>query len=273
VQGDWDVTIYRGAVKSNDYDACNALLPDMIGSYRTWLGLPQTETVLALLPKEMATPAGFNTWIKDWMQQPLPAKVQLLLLDHHQQNYWGRTFETYKNESCSLHHDLRMQQAVQEIAIAGAATDPHAYFRKCMFEMGDAAGKKDVQRLQEWGQKAVEAAKKSGDKNLLATAYITYAGMLFNFKKHEKINGLLDEGLQLCHREITAGNEGMKPLLLQYYAYKGAHCQLKKEYDEALYWFMKMGEESVQSGLYTQAISSYYKVFVFAETPCMQLCN
>ncbi len=265
VQGAWDVAIYREAINNNYFDACNVLLPQMLQSYRTWLGVPQTDMVLALLPKEMESPAGFNIWINNWMQQQSSQKLQLLLLDHTRQNYWGKTFEAYRNESCSLYHDLRMQQAVQEISTAGAATDPHAYFRKCMFEMGDAAGKRDVERLHEWGQKAIEAAKKNGDKNLLGTAYITYAGMLFNFKKHEKINGLLDEGLQLCHREITAGNEAMKSLLLQYYAYKGAHCQLKKEYQEALYWFMKMGDEAVQSGLYAQAVSSYYKAFVFAD--------
>jgi hypothetical protein len=99
----------------------------------------------------------------------------------------------------------------------------------------------------------------------LATAYITYAGMLFNFKDHEQINQLLDTGIRLCKQEIAGGNESLKPMLLQYYTYKGADCQLQKERKEALQWFMKAGDEAVAFGYTTQAISAYYKAWVFAE--------
>jgi hypothetical protein len=118
-----------------------------------------------------------------------------------------------------------MQDAIRQIATAGAATDPYAFFRKCMFEMGEAAIKKNRSLLGEWGEKAIESGKKTSDKSLLATAYITYAGMLFNFKDHEQINRLLDTGIRLCRQEIAGGNEYLKPMLLQYYTYKGADCQ------------------------------------------------
>jgi hypothetical protein len=265
VQGEWDITVYRHAVDSKDYNLCNALLPKMIRSYREWLGVANKETVLSLLPKEMASPAGFNAWLHTWMQQDLPKGLQILLFDHEQSNFWGNTFMQFDDVSISLHHDLRMQQAIQQIATQGAATDPHAFFRKCMFEMGNAASNKNVEGLHQWGEKAIESAKKSGDKNLLATAYITYAGMLFTFKQHLKITSLLDEGMQLCKQQIATGDESMKSLLLQYDAYKGAHHQIKKEYKQALEWFMKMGAEAEQFGFYSQAVSAYYKAYVFAD--------
>src|SRR5690242_16406156 len=158
-----------------------------------------------------------------------------------------------------------MQDAIRQIATAGAATDPYAFFRKCMFEMGDAAVKKNKPLLNEWGEKAIESGKKISDKSLLATAYITYAGMLFSFRDHLLINQLLDTGMRLCKQEIAAGNESMKQLLLQYYTYKGADCQIQKERKEALDWFMKAGDEAVVFGYTVQAVSSYYKAWVFAD--------
>jgi len=251
VKGEWD------------YKSCNDL-PQMMDSYRQWLGVPSTPIVLALLPKEMPSPAAFNVWLESWMQQNVAEGVQLLLFDHIQGNFWGSVFERHIAHSCTMQHDLRMEQAVREIATAGAGADPHASFRQCLFEMGEASAKKDRQRLQGWGEKALALGRKSGDGLLLATAYISYAGMLFNFKSHGKIETLLGEGLKVCRKGIAREEEGMKSLLLQYYAYRGSHCQIQKQRKEALEWFIRMGEEAVGFGYYTQAVSAYYKAFIFA---------
>lgn len=264
VKGDWDTARFREAVTGMDYDGCSSLLGEMMSSYRDWLGVASTPVVLALLPKEMPSPAVFNTWLESWMQQDLSEGVLLLLFDHKQGNFWGPVFERHAAHSCTLQHDLRMEQAIREIATAGAAGDPHASFRQCLFEMGEASAKKDSPRLQDWGEKALALGRKSGDGLLLATAYISYAGMLFNFKSHEKIETLLGEGLKVCRKGIAKGEENMKSLLLQYYAYKGSHCQVRKQRKEALEWFMRMGEEAVGFGYYTQAVSAYYKAFIFA---------
>lgn len=261
----WDVALVRKAVDDKDYAACDRLLPALIQSYRIFLGQPETLCVFSVLPKEMSSPEQFQQWLQQWMEQPKQAGIQLLVFDHEEGNFWGDVFENYADEAVTLKHDLRMQDAIRQIATAGAATDPYAFFRKCMFEMGEAANKKNKPLLREWGEKAIESGKKTGDKSLLATAYITYAGMLFNFKDHERINELLDTGIRLCKQEVAAGNESIKPLLLQYYTYKGADCQIQKERKEALEWFMKAGAEAVAFGFASQAVSAYYKAFVFAD--------
>lgn len=260
----WNVAPFRKAVDEKNYLVCNSLLPDMIHAYRAWVGQPNASIVLSLLPKQMASTQQFNKWLQQFMETPKHAGIQLLVFDHNGSNFWGKVFEEYTDEALTLHHDLRMQDAIRQIATAGAATDPYAFFRKCMFEMGDASTKKNKSLLNEWGVKAVESAKKTGDKNLLATAYITHAGMLFSFKDHILINELLDTGMRLCKQQVAAGDEALKPLLLQYYTYKGADCQIQKERREALDWFMKAGDEAVVFGFASQAVSAYYKAWVFA---------
>lgn len=265
VKNTWNVQVFRKAVEDNDYTACDKLLPVMIQSYKQFIAQPNAEFVFSVLPKQMSSPQQFNLWLLQWMEQPKAPATQLLVFDHVEGNFWGEVFEAFAENAVTLKHDLRMQDAIRQIATAGAATDPYAFFRKCMFEMGEAANKKNKSLLSEWGDKAIESGKKTGDKSLLATAYITYAGMLFNFKDHERINELLDTGIRLCKQEIAGGNESIKPLLLQYYTYKGADCQIQKERREALEWFMKAGDEAVSFGFTTQAVSAYYKAWVFAE--------
>lgn len=265
VKNTWNVQVFRKAVEDKDYSACDKLLLVMIQSYKQFIAQPNAEFVFSVLPKQMSSPQQFNLWLLQWMEQPKAPVTQLLVFDHVEGNFWGEVFEAFADNAVTLKHDLRMQDAIRQIATAGAATDPYAFFRKCMFEMGEAANKRNKSLLGEWGDKAIESGKKTGDKSLLATAYITYAGMLFSFKDHERINELLDTGIRLCKQEITGGNESIKPLLLQYYTYKGADCQIQKERREALEWFMKAGDEAVAFGFTTQAVSAYYKAWVFAE--------
>lgn len=262
---EWELTEVRKAIDDNDYSACDALLPRMLESYRQWTGMKDASIVLSLLPKQMSAPQHFLQWIGQYMQQNRPAQSQLLVYDHTEGNYWGKVFERFHDESVSLHHDLRMQDAIRQIATAGHNHDPYAYFRKCMFEMGDAASKKNKPLLNEWGEKAIESAKKSGDKTLIATAYITFAGMLFNFKDHPQINQLLDTGMRLCKQAVDNGDESLKSMLLQYYTYKGADCQIQKERKDALRWFMKAGDEAARFGFASQAITAYYKAYLFAD--------
>ena len=264
VMGDWEISLFQKAVDEKDYTACDELLPGMIQLYRNWVKMPDTPFVFSLLPKQMSDPRQFRQWLQQWMEQLRPAGTQLLVFDHAESNYWGEVFEKYRHEAVTLRHDLRMQEAIRQIATSGHTTDPHAFFRKCMFEMGDAATKKNKPLLNTWGEKGIEVAKKSGDKTLLATAYIAYAGMLFSFRDHPAIEHLLDTGIRLCRQEITSGNESMKPLLLQYYTYKGADYQVQKERKDALQWFMKAGDEAIQFGYIAQAVSAYYKAYVFA---------
>lgn len=264
VKGEWDIAPFRVAVGTQNYAVCDALLPVMLDAYRGWLGMPEAPVVLALLPKQMVSPAAFSSWLGGWARRPMAEGVQLLVFDHEKGNFWGEVFQRGGESCCTLRHDLRMEEAIREIATAGAAVDPQAAFRECLFEMGAAVAAKDRQRLEDWGEKALVLGKKSRDELLLATAYLSYGGMLFQFKAHEKITGLLDAGLLVCRRGISRQEEAMRSLLLQYYAYKGSHFQLRRQRKEALDWFMQMATEAEGFGYWSQALSAYYKVFVFA---------
>ena len=154
---------------------------------------------------------------------------------------------------------------MRQIATQGNPNDPEVQYRQCMFKMGDAAQKKDKPELDIWGRKAIDVAKKSGNKMLLATAYISYAGMLFGFEEHTQIMDLLDEGVRFSKREISNGLTEMQNLLLQFYGFKASAWQLRKKTDKAIEWFMLQATEAKSMKLYLQSVSAYNKAYVLAK--------
>src|SRR6201991_264370 len=76
----WDVQPFREAVQQDDYVACDALLHEMIRSYRNFINQPGVPFVFSLLPKQMTHPQHFMQWIGTWMEHA--ADTQLLLFDH-----------------------------------------------------------------------------------------------------------------------------------------------------------------------------------------------
>lgn len=259
-----DLNKYEQRIQQEKNVNCDQLLIDLMDSFRKLKEQDDLPLVLSLLPKQMNSIGGFAKWLHQLMQHKIPRHLRLLVLDHSGGNYLGGIFEEYSNKAVTLSHDLRLDQAIRQIATGGDSHNPEVQFRKCMYQMGDAAQKKDSAQLHLWGKKAINVGTKSGHKNLLATAYITYAGMLFNFKEHKAIQALLDSGIRISKSEIAMGNESLKPLLLQFYGFKAAAYQLQKETKQAFEWFMMQGKEAYNFGLFAQSISACHKAFLLA---------
>lgn len=267
---EWNYKRFEDAIIiNNNRDFYNSMLIDLMDSFRQLSNQPDIPLVLSLLPTNISQ-GGFAQWLNEMMQKKFPLNLRILVFDHLQGNYWGNLFEMYRPKTVTLTHDLRMEDAIRQIATGGDPNKPDVQFRKCMYEMGDASGKKQLHKLHEWGKKAVEVGTKSGQKDLLATAYITYAGMLFTFKEYQTIQFLLDTGIRVCKTAISSGNETVKPLLLQFYGYKAAAFQQQKDTKQAFEWFMKQGREAHEFGLFAQSISGYHKAYLLAQFKNLQ---
>lgn len=260
-----DYQSYENQLEGIDSNACDAILVNFMEDFRQLSNKKDIPLVLSILPKTMSSPAAFGQWINRFASQEIPQGIRLLVFDHTEGNYWAKVFEQYFNRAVTLHQDLHLDAAIKQIATGGDAGSPDVQFRRCMFEMGDAASKKQLTVLHQWGKRAIEAGTKSGQKTLLATACITYAGMLFTFKDFHSIQSLLDDGLRICKQSIANGDESAKSLLLQFYGYKAAAFQHQKETRLAMEWFMRQGREAKTFGLYAQSIAAYYKAFLMAQ--------
>ena len=243
----------------------DTLLIQLMAAFRELSPAPVRPLVLSILPNSISSPAAFAQWISNFAAQQIPAGLRLLVFDHTEGNYWGSIFEKYGSRAITLYEDLQLDAAIREIATGGDARQPDVQFRRCMYAMGDAASKKQLTVLHQWGNKAIEVGTKSGQKTLLATAYITYAGMLFTFKEHALIHQLLDNGIGVCKQAVAMGDAAAISLLLQFYGYKAAAFQHQKETKPAMEWFLRQGREAKQYGLYTQSVAAYHKAFLMAQ--------
>src|SRR5690606_39970322 len=118
---------------------------------------------------------------------------------------------------------------------------------------------KDVKRLHEWGQKALDYTQRSGNKGLFATTHIMYAGMLFYFKKDPQLPQLLDRGMRIAKQGQQQGDAACLPLLIQFYGYHGAYAQLRKRFDDAIEWFIKQAKLAQEHHFNQQAMNGWYQ--------------
>lgn len=249
----------------SDSEGHYRLLIELMGIFRQLSSTSAVPLVLSIMPKTISSAPGLGQWIGRFATQDIPEGLRLLVFDHTERNYWGSIFEKYSHRSVTLHQNLNLDEAIRQIATGGDARSPDVQFRRCMYEMGDAAAKKQLTVLHNWGKKAIEVGTKSGQKILLATAYITYAGMLFTFKDHHTIQLLLGNDMRVSKQAIALGDEAAKSLLLQFYGYKAADYQHQKQTKLAVEWFMKQGREAKDFGLHTQSIAAYHKAFLMAQ--------
>jgi hypothetical protein len=265
IAADWDTSVYENALKAEGQADFDVLLWQMMNDARKWAGQPDAPLVLSLFPENMSSHGAFMNWLGNMLAKKTGEKLRLLIFDEKGSNYYGGFFEKHNGECLTLSKELNLDAAIRKIATQGNANDPEVIYRNCMFEMGDAAQKKDKDAMDSWGKKAIEAAKKSGNKMLLATAYLSYAGMLFGFKEHVQIMDLLDEGTRFCKREIDKGLKELENMLLQFYGFKASAWQLQKSTDNAVEWFMLQATEAKRMQLYLQSVSAFNKAWVLAK--------
>jgi elongation factor P hydroxylase len=200
-----------------------------------------------------------KNWIDTLLKKGIPAGVKLLVIDHVSAEHFAFHERQHPGMLLSIHIPMDLHGAIKKLAAAGNPNDPEIMLRKCVFEMGAAMKDKDVKRLHRWGQQALDATQRSGNKGLFATAHIMYAGMLFHFKKDPKIPELLERGQRIARQGSQQGDGACLPLLVQFYGYHGAYAQIRRRFTEAINWFIQQGELAEQHKFSQQALNAWYQ--------------
>ena len=157
-----------------------------------------------------------------------------------------------------------LKGAYKQIATQGNPTDPQVQFRRCMFEMGEAAGANNKSKLNQWGQKMLEVTQSTGNRSFWASAHLVYAGFLFQFKDDEKIEELLNKGIAITAKEYKDKPESAG-VLLQLYSYKGSYASMTGKKEEALEWFTKQARTATELQLTEQALLAYNNLLLLAQ--------
>lgn len=252
----WDATPYRNAAA---YQRQDVLLLQMLQSFREALPYQPRELVLVLVPRQVSDTKGLAAWLTGLLKKGIPAGIKLLVTDHVNKDYLLINDRPFPGQILSMHVPLELDKAVQRLATSGNPNDPEVNFRKCLFEMGNALKDKDIKRLHYWGQRMLDVTQKSGNKGLFATAHIAYAGMLFNFKRDPQLPLLLEKGGRIAKQGMQQGDPACLPLVIQFYGYQGAYAQIRRNFTEAIDWFLKQASFSEEHKFLPQAATAWYQ--------------
>lgn len=248
-------------LRDNDFDK---LFLDMLSSFRLDMVDNNKRLVVALFPYSIHNMQGIRNWLSDMLKNGIPEGISFMIFDHIGENYYDRIFEKFPEITKTLHVHLNMDDAVSKIAKMGNPNSPEVKFRECILEMGNAVQKNDQPKVNHWGEKALLATQQSGLKSMFASAHLVYAGMLFSFKKFDKIDPLLKKGLTIALQGLKLNDTSCKPLIIQFYGYMAASQQLQKNMNEAIKTYEKQGDMAVEYQLASMALTPYQQAYTLS---------
>lgn len=254
----WNPQPYRQALAQQNGQPMDDTLLHLLDDFKQALPNDDKRLVLALLPRQVSHMRGLKQWLTNMLKKGIPNGVKLLVFDHAGNEQLAIHERQFPGQIHSMHVPLELHNAIQKLAKSGNPNDPEIALRRCLFEMGDALQKKEIKRLHEWGQKALDYTQRSGNKGLFASAHIMYAGMLFYFKRDPQLPILLERGMRIAKQGVQ-GDPACLPLLIQFYGYHGAYAQIRRNFDDAIEWFIKQARLAQEHHFNQQAMNGWYQ--------------
>lgn len=242
------------------------LLLNMLSTFQQEMPDKKSSLVVALFPRSIHDMDGFRYWLTALLKKKIPPEISFMIFDHIGENYYDRIFEKNPEITKTLHVNLNMDDAISKIAKMGDPNSPEVKFRECILEMGKAVQKNDQPKLEEWGEKALLVTQQSGIKNMFASAHLVYAGMLFSFKKFDKIDSLLNKGLHIAQQGLKLDDTSCKPVIIQFYGYIAASNQHQKKMPEAISAYEKQGDLAIEYQLPVMALMPYQQAYTLSKS-------
>ncbi len=264
ISADWDGNSFvkRATAKSEN---TNKLLLEMLVSFQHHFSLNENGLILALFPQSVAHLQSYRKWLEKIIAEGIPSKLKFMVFDYVEYRFLDLLMEQYPAITKSLRVEADMEGAMRKIAAQGDPNSPEIQFRNCLFQMSDAVREKNIHKLQEWGKKGQEVTQRTGLKSMYSTAFIVYAGMLFNFKQYEQIDELLKKGLLLAEQGRETGDVACEPLIIQYHGYQASSLQLQNKMKEAIRAFTRQAEVAMEFKLHAQALSAYRQAYTLSK--------
>lgn len=238
---------------------------NMLTSFYLKLIGKEKNLVVALFPHSISDNNDFCLWLTSLIQCTIPREISFLIFDLIGDNNYEDVCKRFPEVTKSLHVNLDLDGAVNKIIKSGNPNSVEYKLRECIVEMGNAVQNDNIDKLNNWGQRALEVTQKSGLKSAYSSAHIIYAGMLFNFKKYIEIDSLLQHGLNIARRGVEVNDEACKPLIIQFYGFMAASLQLQNKLTEAITAYSKQGDMAIEFSLSMMALTPYQQAYLLSK--------
>jgi len=228
IKFNWKYKEYKEKVEAPTTNA-NELLVEMLTAFQQALPDPKLPVVLSLYPYSVEDTEAYQFWMQSILELQLPDKVKLMIFDYAEVRHFEYIMQEYPDSSKSLAVPLDLEGAIGKLASSG--------------------------------NRGVEIMRKTGKKSNYSTAYIIYASMLLNFKKHDKIEQLGRKALNIAKSGHALGDSTCQSLIMQSYGLLGSNKQMQKKPVEASKLFCLQAEKAVEFGFGVQALTAWWLAY------------
>lgn len=157
-----------------------------------------------------------------------------------------------------------MTGAYKEIATQGNPQDPNVKYRKCLFELGEAASKGNKDEAKKLGHELIRLSREIGGTAFMASSYLMFGGFMVKFHREAGFcHDLFDKGIALVLPKYH-DEQDCAQILLQLYNYKGTVHSYNKDITEAIKQFMTAVRIAKEVNMKTEVVNEYNYALLMA---------
>ncbi|SHL26135.1 hypothetical protein [Flavobacterium chilense] len=220
--------------------------------------------IVSFLIKKVSNVNLLNESIKELIAL-LPENIGFLFLDYQQRQQYKELINGAKEKGIIIEiPNQEINKAYKEIATQGNPNDPQVRYRKCLFEIGEAAKEKKQEKVKRLGNELIDISKSTGETSFWASSYLIYASFLFQFKdEKELIHQLLDKGIKIT-TPFYKEKQDIAGILIQLLVYKGSHYSIIGNTDLAINYFLQQVVIAKEIQQEMQVINGYNYALLLA---------
>lgn len=235
----------------------------LVTSFKNFVG-DENLLGITLFISRISNVVSLNDSIKE-LAERLPDGIAFILIDYKKREVYEPLYSEMKGNICII--DIPNQNiagAYKEIATQGNPQDPHIKYRKCLFELGEAASKGERDKAKRIGNELLRVSREIGGTAFMASSYLVFGGFMIKFHKEADFcQELLDKGISLVlpkyHEEQDCAQ-----ILIQLYNYKGAVYSYNKEILAAVNEYLKAISVAKEMDMKAEVVNEYNYALLLA---------
>jgi hypothetical protein len=237
---------------------------NMLISFKKFEARTGNLLIVSFLIKKVSSLDLLNESIKELIVL-LPENIGFLFLDYKERQQYKEVIASVKEKGIMIEvPNQEINKAYKEIATQGNPNDPQVRYRKCLFEIGEAAKDKKQEKVKKLGNELIDISKSTGETSFWASSYLVYASFLFQFKdEQELIHQLLDKGIKIT-TPFYKDKQDIAGILMQLLMYKGSHYSIMGKRDTAIDYFLKQTAIAKEVQQEMQVINGYNYALLLA---------
>ena len=251
------------SVSSLSADKLRDLYIRLVTSFKTFVGNDNLLGITLFISR-IGDVEALNEVIKD-IAERLPAGVALILIDYKKREVYDILLSEMKGKICLIDiPNQNMTGAYKEIATQGNPQDPNVKYRKCLFELGEAASKGNKDEAKKLGHELIRLSREIGGTAFMASSYLMFGGFMVKFHREAGFcHDLFDKGIALVLPKYH-DEQDCAQILLQLYNYKGTVHSYNKDITEAIKQFMTAVRIAKEVNMKTEVVNEYNYALLMA---------